>query len=164
MAWSYELLRLLSEHGVDFVIIGGVAAVTHGSARMTEDLDISAPLDHQSAVKIIETLAGVHPRWRMRPGSPIIRPDSPNLRGLKSLYLRTDLGQLDVLGDLPGVCTFAELADKTVLMDFRGLRCRVLDLPTLIAAKRFAGRGKDKSSLRELEIIQQKLREQGRAS
>lgn len=160
MGWTLDLLRKLTEHRVEFVIIGGVAAVVHGSPLSTEDLDLCAPLSHENAVKIITALADGHPRWRMRPDLPEITPDSPYLQDIKNMYLRTDYGQLDVLGELPDVCTYQELLPRTVEMTFYGMRCRVIDLDTLITAKRTAHRPKDIRALMELEAIQKKLRQQ----
>src|SRR5437588_6418433 len=125
MGSTLPLIRRLNEHGVDFIVIGGVAAVAHGSALITNDLDICASLDHPNAVKIITALADLHPRFRMRPDLPIVTVDSPNLRGLKNLYLKTDEGQLDILGEVTGIGDFAALAPAAVRMDLGGVICRV---------------------------------------
>ena len=153
MPWSVELLRRLSDGGVQYVIVGGVAAIVHGSARITEDLDVFAPLDHPNVVAIIKSLAGTRPRWRHRPDLPVITPDNPQLEGLKNLYLVCDLGQMDVLGEMPEAGTYAEVARRAVEVDFRGILCRVVDLDTLITVKRTVGREKDRRALPELELL-----------
>jgi hypothetical protein len=140
--------------------VGGIAATAHGSPRFTFDLDVCAPLDHQHAVKIIEVLRDLHPRFRMRPDLPVVTPDNANLRGLKNLYLTTDEGQLDVLGEVSGVGDFAAVAAESVLIDFQGIPCRVLDLDALIRSKMAAGRTKDKLAVPELEALR-KLRTEG---
>ena len=71
------------------------------------------------------------------------------------MYLRTDLGKVDVLGELPGVCSYEELASRAVEMDVLGLGCRVIDIDSLIAAKTFAGRDKDKATVKQLEVVKQ---------
>ena len=115
------------------------------------------PLTHENAVRIVPALVGcTHPRWRMRPDLPVITPDNPNLIGLKNLYLRTDLGQLDVLGEVPEVCTYDQLASRAVEMDFAGIRCRVIDIDTLIAAKRQAGRPHDLRTIAYLNEVKKK--------
>lgn len=162
MAWNLELLRRLNNQGVPFVIIGGVAAIVHGSARITEDVDLCVPLDHENAVKVIRAFAGLNPRWRMRLDLPVVTEDSPNLHGLKNMYLRTDLGQVDILGELPGVCGVDELEKRSIEVTFAGISCRVLDIDSLIQAKEFAGREKDRPALTELKIIREKLRERGK--
>ena len=109
MATTLDLLRRLAEGGVPFVVVGGIAAVAHGSSVVTDDLDVCAPLAHDDAVRIIRALAGTSPRWRTRPDLPVVTPDSPGLRGLRNIYLRTDLGALDVLGQITGLGGFAEV-------------------------------------------------------
>ncbi|HYE16968.1 MAG TPA: hypothetical protein VEA69_00865 [Tepidisphaeraceae bacterium] len=136
-----------------YVIVGGVAAIAHGSARLTEDLDICAPLDHENVIRIVRALAGSHPRWRMRPDLPEITEDNPMLSGRKNFYLRSDLGYLDVLGELPGVGTFDDAARRSIPLQVRGIPCRAIDLDALIEAKSFANRPKDQPALRELEVI-----------
>lgn len=153
---TLELLRRLSEAKVEFIVIGGAAAIAHGSAVTTEDLDVCAPLVGTSAVRIVESLQDLRPIFRMRPDLGPIRPENHHLPLLKNLYLRTDAGQLDVLGELPDVCTYDELVARSVTMSVEGIACRVVDIDTLIAAKRAAGRDKDLLTIKYLEAIKQK--------
>ena len=158
MGWSPEMLRRLNQEKVRFIVVGGVAAIKYGSARITEDVDICAPLDEENARNIIRAMSGLHPRWRMRPDLPVVSADSPQLTGLKNMYLRTDMGQLDVLGELTGVGTFAEIESRSVEGDFGdGILCRVLDLETLIASKQAVGRDKDRPAVHELKLIRDRL-------
>jgi predicted nucleotidyltransferase len=152
---TFELLRRLIAGGVDFVVIGGSAAIFHGSAVTTEDLDICAAVSPgtATAVRIIECLLDLHPVFRTRPDLGLVYPDNRTLPLLKNLYLRTDAGQLDVLGELPEVCSYAELIGRSVKVKVGGLDCRVVDIDTLIAAKRAAGRDKDLLTIRHLEAI-----------
>ena len=156
---TLQLLRRLREASVDFVVVGGLATIVHGGAVITEDLDICAALNHQANVRIIEALQDLHPFFRMRPDLGLVTPDNHNLRLLKNLYLWTDAGQLDVLGELPDVCSYEELVPRSVMVDFQGVECRVVDIDTLIAAKRAAGRDKDLIAIRHLEALK-KDREQ----
>lgn len=152
---SLGILRRLVNGGVDFVLIGGSAAIAHGSAVTTEDVDICASLDEENARRIVRAFADANPRWRMRPDLPVITPD--DLRpGLKNMYLRTDLGQLDVLGEVPQVCSFDELKGTAVEMEFGDIKCRVIDIDTLIRAKGAAGRQRDLRAIQDLEVIKQK--------
>jgi predicted nucleotidyltransferase len=156
---TLALLQRLHASGVEFVIIGGVAAITHGSPMTTEDLDVCAPLTQENAQSIIEAFGDAHPRWRMRADLPIITPDDHHLVGIKNLYLATDFGQLDILGELPDVCTYAELAARAVDVNFGELPCRLIDIDTLIAAKRAAGRPHDLRTIAFLEEIKQRASE-----
>ena len=156
-----EILARLSEQGVDFVVIGGVAAVLHGSARVTLDVDVCATLDEPNLSKILAALRGTNPRWRMHPKRPPLEDDPGKLRGFHHLYLETDLGILDVLSEVTGVGDFQSVRDHSVVIEVGELKLRVLDLDTLIEAKRTAGRRKDIDAVPELELIRAKLRERG---
>jgi predicted nucleotidyltransferase len=153
MAETVEILRRLGAAGVEFVIIGGVAVAAYGAEYSTVDVDICAPLSHDNCIKIVQAFDGLNPRWLARPDFPVITASDPNLKGLKNMYLRTDLGKVDVLGELPGICSYDELAARAVEMVVLGTPCRVIDLDTLIAAKRFAGRDKDKPAVKALEVV-----------
>ena len=153
MGWSIEMLRRLSDAGVDYVLIGGVAANAHGSATATDDLDVFAPLSHDNVVAIVRAFAGTNLRWRHRPDLPELTPDNPQLRGLKNMYLRCDLGQMDVLGELPEAGSYAEVRAASVEMEVQGVRCHVINLDSLISVKRTVGREKDLRVARELELL-----------
>lgn len=154
MLRTLEILKRLAEGGVEFVVIGGVAARAYGSSLPTDDVDVCAPLDHENAIRIIRALGEFRPKWRNRPDLPVIGPDNHNLRGLRNMYLRTDAGLLDVLSEVPEVCSYAELATDAVEADFEGTRCRLISVDRLIAAKRAAGREKDIKTIAFLETIQ----------
>lgn len=148
-----DLLRRLGAAGVEFVLIGASAAAAHGVDLTTKDIDIVASLTDDNARQIIAALQDVNPRWLTRPDLPVIRPDSHHLHRLKNMYLRTDIGRLDVLGELPGVCSYEELMTRSVEMDFAGVRCRVVDIDTLITAKRYANREHDRITVKHLEAL-----------
>lgn len=148
-----ELLRRLKVHQVEFVIIGGVAASLRGSPVATYDVDVCAPMHDSNVFRIHEALKDLNPRFRFRPDLMRVPEDPVRLRGIKNLNLQTDLGAIDILGELPGICSFQDLKDRTTEMDVGGFLCRILDLDTLIAAKRAAGRDKDLLNVQHLEEI-----------
>jgi hypothetical protein len=156
----YELLRRLKEHGVDFVVIGGVAAALRGSPVATYDLDVCAPLNETNVPRILAAIADLDPRFRFRPDKMRLPVDPNYFRGFNALNLETTLGACDILGDLPGIGSFEELADKTTQMNVGGFTCRVLDIDTLIASKSFAGREKDKPYLAYLEAVRKQDKKQ----
>jgi hypothetical protein len=96
----------------------------------------------------------------MRPDLPVVTPENHNLKGIKNLYLLTDVGQIDVLGMVEGVGDYAAVARKAIEADLgEGVGpCKVLDLDGLIAAKRAAGRLKDTPVVHQLEQIRTRLR------
>ncbi len=97
MDTTQELINRLLSSGVEFVLVGGMAGIVHGSSVVTEDLDICAPLSEENLKKLLTALSSLHPRWRMRPNLPPLTNDPIELTGFKNLYLLTDAGQLDVL-------------------------------------------------------------------
>ena len=151
---DYEsLLRALTEKDVEFIVVGGVAAVAHGSARLTQDLDVvySRSLDN------IERLAAA-----LREHAPYLRGAPPGLpftwdretieRGL-NFTLTTRLGDLELLGEITGGGTFEDLRPHTIRLELFGLEVLCLDLEWLIRVKRAAGRPRDLEVLAELETI-----------
>ena len=159
MAETLEILRRLVAGHVEFVVIGGVAAVAYGSTIATDDVDVCAPMDRENAVKILRAFSDVEPRWRFRPDMPIVTPDDAYLGQLKNIYLRTSLGILDVLGELPGVCGYADVAATSVMRQLDDISCRFISIDLLIAAKRAAGRDHDLRTVTLLEAIQRETRD-----
>jgi hypothetical protein len=91
-----RLLHRLADSGLDFVIIGGFAAVTHGSALMTRDLDICVLLTNETVEKLRTILADWHPRHRMTP-QKLSFLEFPKTGTVQNLYLETDFGVVDIL-------------------------------------------------------------------
>lgn len=75
-----QILQRLNDRGVDYVLVGGMAAVALGSPVMTRDVDVCAPLDEPNLTKIVAALSDIHPRLRMRPDRMPIRENLPQLR------------------------------------------------------------------------------------
>ena len=148
-----DLLKLLHDHKVEFIVIGGVAATLHGSDQATYDVDVCAPLHDGNLARIIEAIRDLHPRWRFRPDRVIPVDSVEKFRGFKNLYIKTDWGDLDILGELPPAGVYADVKDKFVVYDVGGFDCRVLDIDTLLAVKRAVGRDKDKVAVMHLEAV-----------
>jgi hypothetical protein len=155
-----QILKRLNEQGVDFVLIGGMAAIVHGSPVVTNDIDVCVSFSQENIPRILAALSPINSRIRSHPKKMLLSDVIERLDNLKNLYLSTDLGNIDLLGELPGVCSFEELRDKTVILDIApDLSCRVLDIDTLIAAKRVAGRMKDTLTIHHLEAIKKHRRD-----
>jgi hypothetical protein len=135
---------------VDFVLIGGVAAIAHGSATFTQDCDITAPFTEENLARLMTVLAPYHPRYALAvPKRPVTESPAALARN-RNLYLLTDLGRLDILSEVPPVGTYEEVAARAVLLDLYGRSCRIISLDDLIAVKRHLGRDKDRLVEREL--------------
>jgi predicted nucleotidyltransferase len=148
-----RLLRALSESGVRFILIGGVAATVHGSSRLTQDLDVVYSRDLDDAERLANALAPYHPYLRGAPPGLPFRWDAATIQRGLNFTLTTDLGEIDLLGEISGGGTYESLLpDSGALLVF-GIECRCLGLRRLIEVKRAAGRPKDFEAIAELEAI-----------
>lgn len=150
------LLRLLASGDVGFILIGGVAAAAHGSPRLTQDVDVVYQRTPENLKRLVDTLAPVHPYLRGAPPGLPFRLDVATLAAGLNFTLTTDLGPLDLLGEVAGGGRFEDLTGHTIQAEAFGVHCHVLDLETLIATKRAAGRPKDFEAIAELEILRGK--------
>lgn len=138
-----QLLARLAEHDVRFSVIGGVALIARGVQRSTEDLDIAYARDRENLQRLAVALAPIHPRLRGVPADLPFVLDEASLRSGLNFTLDTDLGPLDLLGEVPGLGTFEHVDAASSELDIHGARILVLTLEGLERAKRAAGRPKD---------------------
>lgn len=157
-----EILRLLVERGVDFVVIGGIAAVLHGSARNTFDLDICFATDNANLDALGDVLLALGARLKGVDDDVPFAPDARTLRQVELLTLVTRLGELDVLARPAGAPTYRELRRNADRYDLGGFNVSVASIDDLIAMKEAAGRPKDLLDIEELEAIK-RLRRRGNA-
>lgn len=153
-----ELLRLLLDARVEFVIIGGVAAIAHGSASFTVDFDIAAPLTEDNLQRLLGALAAHHPRYAHAGDKRAVTETPAVLSVNRNLYLLTDLGRLDIVTEAPPVGPYAILAERAAILEVFGHPCRVISLDDLISAKAHLGRPKDKQVELELRAIRDRSR------
>jgi len=148
-----QLLRSLDGEGVAFVIIGGAAAVLQGSAYITNDLDICYSRERDNLKKLAAALAPLHPLLRGAPRDVPFLLDAQPLRSGLNFTLQTDLGDLDLLGEVSGLGQYSAVVSFSEEVEIFGMRCRALTLEGLIKAKQAAGRPKDLRILPELEAL-----------
>lgn len=149
------LFATLQGHDVAFIVVGGAAAIAHGSARLTDDLDIVYDRNAANLDRLVAALAPYKPYLRGVPqGLPFIWDRQTLARGL-NFTLVTSLGNIDLLGEIPGGGTYQDLLPGATELHVFGTHCHSLSLPQLIRAKRAAGRPKDFEALAELEAIQE---------
>lgn len=144
-------VQTLCDGGVDFVVIGGVAANVHGSAVVTFDLDVCYSRTARNLSRLVAALGRFHPRPRGFPADLPFICDEATLRNATGLTLQTDLGELDLLAEVAGLGSFDEVKAHSIEVEAFGRKVLVLDLPALIRAKRATGRRKDILALPELE-------------
>ncbi len=146
------LLRVLVEAEVEFILIGGFAGTVHGSVRFTVDLDVVYHRSPANIERLVEAITPFHPYLRgAPPGLPFLF-DVPTVKRGLNFTLITDLGELDVLAEIPGgqYSTLLPFAETTPIGD---RNCLVLSLEKLIEVKRAAGRPKDLEAVAELEVL-----------
>ena len=148
-----ELVSALAETGVEFIIVGGLAATAHGSARLTQDVDVLYSRTPENVGRLVASLAPFRPYLRGAPsGLPFEWSESTIQRGL-NFTLTTSIGDIDLLGEITGGGSYDDLSDHTVELEFFGHSCKCLDLEWLIRVKRAAGRPKDIEAIAELEAL-----------
>ena len=152
-------LRLLTEHQVEFVIVGGVAISAHGSSYLTYDLDVAYARTPDNLKRLAAALAPHHPCPRDFPADLPFIWDEQTVKQSTNLTLTTDLGNIDLLGEVTGLGNYEAVRVQSVVMNLFDLQCRVLSLDALIAAKRAAGRTKDLLVLPELEALREIAKE-----
>jgi len=147
------LLARLANARVEFVIIGGLAVLTHGHVRATLDLDVCYARTPENLNRLAEAIAPIHPRLRGAPeGLPFFFDARTLLNGL-NFTLVTDEGELDLLGEVTGVGGYTDLVPQALTAEAFGVEVRVMALADLIRSKAAAGRPKDLLDLEALKAV-----------
>ena len=153
------LLQRLADSGPEFVVIGGYAGVLHGSAYVTNDLDICVILTRENVARLREALADLHPMHRLTHQKLSFIGYPPADQDVANLYLETDGGIVDILGSVLGVGDYATLRRRAIEIPLFGRQCWVMSLEDLIQSKEALGREKDLLTAKELRAIAAKRRQ-----
>jgi predicted nucleotidyltransferase len=148
-----EIFRVLAEHRVDFVVIGGVAVQTHGYSRLTKDVDIIVRPDILNFTRLSEALADLEGELRA-PGT-LNLGDPHQLQRAPLVPVSTRAGPLDVVSREHAAGapkTYAALRDAALVIDLDGYEVAIAGLSDLIRMKRAAGREHD---LMDVEALTQ---------
>jgi len=148
-------LGALLDSEVEFVVIGGVAMYAHGSAHLTRDLDICYERSHENIERLATALSPYHPRLRGVPEDVPFHLDASTITKGMNFTLTTDLGDLDLIGEVVGLGQYSPVRAASITLDLFGRSCRVLSLEGLIQAKRATGRSRDAAALPELEALRE---------
>jgi predicted nucleotidyltransferase len=149
------LLKLLAESKIDFIVIGGVAAATHGSVRSTNDLDVVYARTPDNVARLASALAPLSPYLRGAPPGLPFRLDAETIRHGLNFTLTTSLGWLDLLGEITGGGRYEDLIPHCIRVRVHGVECLCLNLEKLIEVKRAAGRPRDLDAIAELEALKE---------
>lgn len=137
------LLEALGSAGVEFIVVGGAAAVLHGAPVSTVDVDIVHRTTPENVDRLVELLQDLEARIRDPAGRTLV-PSRPALLGSGQINLITRLGPLDLLCRLDDGRDYDQLRSRTVDMTDGSMRLTVLDLDTLIEIKASTGRARDR--------------------
>lgn len=148
-----RLLDALCAGGVDFIIVGGFAGTLHGSAIPTRDLDVVYARDAPNIDRLVAALSPHKPYLRGAPPGLPFQWDSRAIRAGLNFTLATDLGALDLLGEIAGGGDFRALAPHAERVTIFGRSCLCLGLKKLIEVKRAAGRPRDLQAVADLEAL-----------
>lgn len=156
-----RLLSILHDAGVQFIVVGGVAATAHGSARVTQDLDISYARNDANLERIVTALEPLDPYLRGAPPGLPFEWSVTTLRAGLNFTLTTKAGDIDLLGEIIGGGAYEDLAPHTITAVVFKRETRILDLPWLIRVKRAAGRPRDLEVIAELEALREEIADLG---
>ena len=155
-----RILRALADGGVEFVVIGGYAAIAHGSPRLTNDIDISYSPEPANLEALGHVLVGLKARLRDVSDDVPFVANAGTLRQVELLTLDTEHGPLDLLAAPGGGPGWAALRGDAVEVELDGITVPIASLDHLRAMKRAAGRPQDLLDIQELDAIE-RLNEDG---
>jgi len=148
------LLHRLSEGGVDYVVVGGVAVAVQGYGRATKDLDITYATDPANLEALGEVLIAAEARLRGVPEDVPFIPDGRTLKRTQILTLDTVDGGLDLLVSPSGAPPYDAMRRRADLIEFEDILVRIVGLEDLLAMKRAAGRAQDLADIEALQAAQ----------
>lgn len=150
-----ELLKALLNEGVEFVVIGGLAANIHGVTVPTYDIHICYNRSPENLQRLARTLHPLNPTLRGAPKDLPFRADEATLKAGLNFTFETRLGDIDILGEVGGVGFHKEAEQASSEVSMFGLKVRVMSINALIKSKKFAGRKKDEEMILQLEAMKE---------
>jgi hypothetical protein len=148
-----DLFAALERHDVDFVVIGGMAGLAHGSSYPSFDLDIAYGRDRQNIERLVAALAEIGVSLRGAPEDLPFQLDARTIENGANFTFATPLGDLDVLADIAGIRSYADLRRNAETKRIAGHDVLVASIDHLIAMKRAANRPKDQRMLEDYIVI-----------
>jgi len=150
-----EILRVLEEHQVRYVLIGGLAATLHGSPHLTQDVDITPERSRENLARLSDALRAMQAKVRVRGvDEPLpFNHDAESLGGVAVWNLNTLYGNFDISFVPTGTEGFDDLRRDAVTLDVAGLTVVVASLGDIIRSKQAADRDKDRLTLPTLREL-----------
>jgi hypothetical protein len=157
-----QLLKALTDSQAKFIVVGAYAAIMQGATLRTDDLDVCYERTPDNYKKIVRAIAPFRPRLRGVPENLKAPFDEQSLAQGTNFTLITDLGSLDLLGEMSGVGGYRQIVTTAKVINLGSVICQVASLETIIQSKEAADRPKDRATLPELKalrMIQKRERE-----
>lgn len=157
----YEVLRVLEDHAVRYVVVGGFAAVAHGSPLPTSDIDITPALDAGNLTALSGALRDLDARVRLAgvPDGLPFEHDANMLAAQRILNLVTRAGDVDLVLHPAGTTGYEDVVRDATVVVVRGQRLPLASLETVVRSKQAAGRPKDLAALPVLRALLQRQQE-----
>jgi predicted nucleotidyltransferase len=151
-----ELFRALAEHGVDYLVIGGVAAQVHGRRRTTKDLDVTPAPDSENFERLAAALLALDAR-PTEFGASAPTPTAEQLR-LAAIVppLTTNHGELHILNDVPGATDYAGMLTRALTTELDGIAVQIVAVDDLIRMKQASGRPSDIEDIEAMTAVAQR--------
>ena len=155
------ILGVLARHGVEHVVVGGVAAILQGSPLTTEDLDVVYDCTQENLARLERALKELR-AFYLDPAGGRIEPDAERLASGRVHLLKTECGRLDALRTVGNDLAFEDLVEESSVFEIEDLRVRVLALEAIIVTKEHANRPKDQYQLPFLRQLREEIRSRER--
>ena len=152
------ILEGLARAGVEFILVGGLAAVVQGAPVTTMVVDIVQSQSPENISRLLEYLSSIDAIHR-RPDDKLIRPQAGDISGKGHALFATRLGPIDVLAVVEGGRAYGDLLGHTVEIEFRNHTIRVLNLEMLVQLKKNSTDHIDRQRLPVLEETLRQLKE-----
>jgi len=152
------LLEALNHHGVDFVVVGGIAGLAQGSSYPTYDLDVAYSRDPANLRRLADALVELEVTLRGAPTGPPFQLDARTLSNGANFTFDTRFGSFDVLGDVAGIKGYEDLRRHSQVKRIAEVDVRVASLSHLISMKRAANRTKDQLMVMEYVELADELK------
>lgn len=155
------LVKALNDAAVDYVVVGGLAGMAHGSSYPSFDLDVAYARDAVNLERLAGVLVKLEVRLTNAPADLPFQVDARTLENGANFTFDTSLGRFHILGDISGIRSFAELRDAAVNALIEGEPVRISSIDHLIAMKRATNRPKDRLMLEEYIVLADELQRAG---
>ncbi len=153
---EFELiLKILWDAEVRFVMVGDSALAAYGRFPASLLLELCYDLDSDNSKRLAKALEPFHPRLRGVPEDLPFCFDAVTIAGGMNFTLATDIGDIDLFGEVAGIGGYEDVKGLSVILGLFGYQCAVLSLDGLIQSKRATARPKDLLILPEIEALRE---------